>query len=106
MAIQSIQIPPATATTITLSGVTTYDFYGMTIENQSDLAAATTITVVNSGAVTGMNAVYAKAFPDQWIPGTAGESPWKKVAPSSGPVVITISGAVTANCNIYYEKRT
>lgn len=106
MAIYATTIPAGSAQTISISGATTYDFYGMTIENQSDLADATTVTIVNSGAVTVTNAAYAKAFPDGWVPGTVGESPWKKVAPCSGPVKITLSGTVTGVCNIYYQKRT
>ena len=106
MAIKAFEIPPNSETDITISGATTYDFYGMTIENASDLADQTTITIVNSGGVTGHDAVYVKAFPDSWVPGTLGESPWKKVAPMSGPIKVTVSGAVTAYANVYYQKRT
>ena len=106
MAIVSKVIPAGSEQTITISGATTYDFYGMTIENQAALAAGTTITIKNSGSVSVMETVYVKAFPDGWVPGTAGESPWKKVAPCSGPIKVTISGAVSGLCNLYYQTRS
>jgi hypothetical protein len=92
--------------TIAITGATTYDFYGMTITNTASIAEDTTITIKNSSNVTVYNQVYLKGFPDNFIPGSPGESPWKKVAPISGPIKVNISGSVSGKCNFYYEKRT
>ena len=104
-----MQITAGSEQTLTVTGATTYDFYGMTIENTASVEAASTITIKNSSNVVVMNAVYIKAFPDNFIPGSAGESPWKKVAPISGPIKVTITGTTTGwdtNVNLYIQKRT
>lgn len=106
MAIIPKEIPAGSQQTITISGASTYDFHGLTLENVSSLAAETTITILNSDDVTLYPAVYAKAFPDDWVPGSVGETPWKRVSPSDGPIKITLSGTVTGYANIYYQKRT
>lgn len=106
MSYGTIQVDPQSITagseqTITITGASTYRFFGLQMASPT-VAASTTITVKDSNDNTVWDGVYLLGFKDNWVPAYPQETPYKHTGPIDGPVKITISGSTAVKANIYY----
>lgn len=105
MAIHATTITQGSEQTVTISGATTYDCFGIQLVAPT-FAATTTITVKNTDDVTVVSGAYALGFKDNFIPLSPGSTPYQKGSKIDGPIKVTISGSGSTKVNIYYSKRT
>lgn len=108
------QLTKGSEQTITISGASSYNFYGVMVSAPS-VSDGATITIKDANDVTYVDA-YVLGFPNNFIPSKPGitpvtdafaDMPSKSKTPHpmsiKGPVKITLSGNGSEYVNIYYD---